>query len=218
MAESSDLKGLGLDLHRRLTAGDDPRASAEVAEAFLLPLVRILRSLFPHVPDPHLIETAAEDAVIHYLKCPERFDPARGSLLGYLCLDATGDLKNFLHGRQKNVALHEPLAEYLLSADKAGNASANASANSLGDPEARLLAAESALVRRAFEAVTHPLDRELVELMIDGERRTEVYAEVPGVEDRPPREQAATVKRHKDRLRKLLRRALRRRAAKAKRA
>jgi hypothetical protein len=214
MAESSDLKGLGLDLHRRLTAGDDPRVSAEVAEAFLLPLVRILRSLFPHVPDPHLIETAAGDAIIHYLKRPEKFDPARGSLLAYLCLDATGDLKNFLHGRRKNVALHEPLAEYLLPADEA----ANAPANSSGDPEARLLAAESALVRRAFEAVTDPLDRELVELMMDGERRTEAYAEVFGVEGRPPREQAATVKRHKDRLRKLLRRALRRPAARAERA
>lgn len=196
MADVSDLQRLGLELHARLLARSDPCVTAEVADAFLLPLVKRLRSRFSHVTDPHIIDTAAEDALLKYFRQPERYDPQRGTLLGYLLMDAGGDLKNFLRAERRVVALHPPLAEYKTQGE-----------NRIDDAEARLTGAASP-VERAFARVPDPIDRELVELMMENERRTEVYAEALGVAGRPPGEQAAIVKRHKDRLKKLLRRVL----------
>ena len=49
-------------------------------------------------------------------------------------------------------------------------------------------------------------EREAVDLIIDGERRTEVYAHVIGLQDRPWQEQVREVKRAKDRLKKRMQR------------
>jgi hypothetical protein len=42
--------------------------------------------------------------------------------------------------------------------------------------------------------------------MMEGERRTRVYADVLEISDLPPKEQAQVVKRHKDRVKKTLQR------------
>jgi RNA polymerase sigma-70 factor (ECF subfamily) len=198
MPEPRDLKELGEALHRRLLARDDHRVTAEISELFLPPLARALCRRFPHLNDPHEIESAAIDSLMNYLSHPKKFDPARSSLLGYLHLDASRNLLNFLARRKKVVALHTPLPEYETQVIEAE------------DPETQLLAQASPLVQRALGRLSSPVDREVLALMMEGERRTEVYAAALGVADRPLREQAEIVKRHKDRIKKTLQREIKR--------
>ncbi len=194
MPDNTDFKELGARLHRRLCDARDDRASAEIAERFLAPLAQALRRRFARLSDPHLTESAAIDALLHYFAQPEKFDPAKGSLLGYLYLDATRDLLNFLRGQKKTVELRGELAEYELTASAVDN------------PETQLLAQASPLVARVLEKISDAVDRELVALLLDGVRETAAYAAVLDIADRPPRVQERLVKRHKDRLKKMLRR------------
>ena len=56
---------------------------------------------------------------------------------------------------------------------------------------------------RIGELFKDPRDREAVELLIEGERSTEAFAKVWGLERLPAKEQASQVKRHKDRIKKM---------------
>ncbi|MGH9843056.1 MAG: hypothetical protein ACREEM_30320 [Blastocatellia bacterium] len=193
-----DFKKLGEELHSRLLTRADNRVTAEISELFLPPLAQSLKRRFPHLTDPHQTETAAIDSLLGYFANPEKFDPARSSLLGYLCLDASRNLLNFLKQQKKLVELRVSLTEYEAQAVETEN------------PESQLLAAVSPLVERVLAGVTDSTDRELVALMMDGVRETSAYAAVLGIADRPRHEQEKIVKRHKDRLKKTLRRAINR--------
>ena len=197
-----DFKTAGAALHSRLLARTDNRVTAEIAELCLPPLARSLKRFlrrFPQLSDPHQAENAAEDSLLAYFAHPEKFDPTKGPLLNYLYLDASRNLLNFLKQQKKVVELQEPLPEYEVLDKEAS------------DPETQLIAQASPLVRLVREYVTDPLDRELIELMMDGVRETTAYAVVLGIADRPAREQEKIVKQHKDRLKKMLRREWQRR-------
>ena len=55
------------------------------------------------------------------------------------------------------------------------------------------------------ELFDDPKDRRMVELILDGERSTEAFAAVLGLESLPIEQQRSEVKRNKDRLKKRLR-------------
>jgi DNA-directed RNA polymerase specialized sigma24 family protein len=196
MGEERDFKRLGEELHHRLLAGKDNLVTAEIAELFLPPLAQALTRRFPHLSDPHQTATAAIDSLLAYFAHPEKFDPAKGSLLGYLYLDASRDLLNFLRRLKKVVELHMSLTEYETQAIAPGN------------PETLLLAKSSPIVDRALARLDDPTDRELAALMMDGVRETSAFAAALGVANRSLQEQEKIVKRHKDRLKKTLQRGL----------
>jgi RNA polymerase sigma-70 factor (ECF subfamily) len=198
-SRETDLKVLGEALHRRLLTRADNRVAAEISVLFLPPLAQSLKRHFQHLlSDPQEAESAAIESLVAYLAHPEKFDPAKSSLIGYLYLDAKGNLLNLLKQQKKLVELRGSLAEYEAQADETEN------------PESRLLSASSPLVERVLAAIKDPTDRELVALMIDGVRETSAYAAVLGIADRLQREQKKIVKRHKDRLKKKLRRDFKR--------
>jgi hypothetical protein len=60
------------------------------------------------------------------------------------------------------------------------------------------------LLHRMRGAVRGPEDARIIQLMIDGERRTQRFAAALGLEKADPAEQREAVKRHKDRIRKRL--------------
>ena len=198
MSDKANLRESGEALHRRLLGGGDNRVTAEIAELFLPPLAQSLSRRFPRLPDPHQTESAAIDSLLAYLAQPEKFDPAKGSLLGYLHLDASRNLLNFLKSQKKSVELQVELAEYEVPAGEDEN------------PETQLIERASPLVARVLATVSDPVDREMVALMMDGVRDTAAYAAALGVADRPAREQEQIVKRHKDRLKKKLQREFKR--------
>ncbi len=74
------------------------------------------------------------------------------------------------------------------------------------DLESEVLNGLSPVWAQLRDHLPDPVDRAIVELMLDNVRDTAVYANVLGIQARPAKEQRADVKRYKDRLRKRLRR------------
>jgi DNA-directed RNA polymerase specialized sigma24 family protein len=203
MPSPNDLKQLGELLHQRLLSSSDLTVTSEIAEKFLPPLVRSLTREFQELSDRHLIDTAAEEALLNLFTHPERFNPARASLLTYLHIRARSYIRNRLGGRggptaeNKVVELDVAKAVYETGAD-----------------------AEAALISREFqgnvigqlrEVFTDPTDLRVIALMVEGVRETRDFAEALGVADRPADEQQRLVKQAKDRINKTLERKFRRR-------
>ena len=197
MTSHEELRATGEALHVRLLAQIDNRVTAEIAEIFLPHLARALERRFFGATDPHFAETVAIDALLSYLENPQRFDPIKGSLIGYLYMDAYWNALDLMRRAKKSVELHTSDCEYLLA--------------SMGDgsnTEADLIQAASPMVATAFEVVNDGADREMLALMMEGVRDADAYAEVLGIEGLPRAERSAIVKRHKDRLKAVVRRRL----------
>jgi hypothetical protein len=184
-------------LHQRLLRGDYI-ASEEISEFYLAPLVKFIsaRSNFKMV-DKDLIWDACVNAVFNYIKNPVSFDPTKSGLMTFLQMSARGDLLNLLR-RKKLKTL--PLENVALL-EKDGN-------NILED---QFIAKEEATTkmlefkqRRALTITsnsTTDIEAKFLALMLEGEKKTTVYAELLGITDLSFAEQKRLVKQFKDKLR-----------------
>jgi hypothetical protein len=197
MTPHDELKAKGEALHARLLARVDNRVTAEIAETFLPLLAGALERRFYAAADPHFAETLAIDALLGYLQHAERFDPSRSSLIGYLYMDAYWNGLDLMRRAKKSVELRTSDCEYMLASMCDG-----------GNTEAEMIQAASPMVARAFSVVSDGRDREMLSLMMEGERDADAYAEVLGIEGLPRAQRSAIVKRHKDRLKAAVRRRL----------
>lgn len=198
MGKEAELGKLGELLHEKLLSGKDIRVTAEIAELFLPLLTSHLRRKFGSLGDPHAVESAAIDSLMAYFENPEKFKPERGSLLQYLFMDARYNVVDALRTRTTVEVPFSPI-EYILQGQV-----------EFDDPECELTEWNSPLLRQVLALIPDQTDREIVSLMIEGVRETAEYSSVLGIEDRPGDEQAAVVKRHKDRLKKVLQRGIKR--------
>lgn len=202
MSGNSNLKELGERYHARLIAGDK-LVTAEISEVFFPALCESAGRKFHYLTDSHVVIVAAEEALLAYLNHPEKFDPKKSSLIGYLYLATRLNVIDKLRTSKKNsVGLDPTSLEHKVEGQ-------------ISDPEAMLIAEEEAqfapstpAMRRMFSIVTDPVDREIVKLLMEGERKTEAYAKVMGILDLPLPEQQAMVNQRKDRLKTALRRNL----------
>ena len=197
------------ELHRRLLAGDSV-APSEVMACMYEPLVRQLATSNPAIWqfDDTIIIDAVVDALRSYVKRPQQFQPERGGLFAYLAMSARGDLRNALarlRREQARLVPFDPVAH--------DRGSGNHFMNSSGDlspeehpPSRRALCQALQDVRRELDSC----EQEVLDLIIEGERRTAVFARVLHLVDRPRAEQEREVKRVKDRIK---RRIIRRRDA-----
>ncbi len=190
-------------LHESLLAGD-VTAPAEIAEAYLPPLIEYMRTRFPSV-DPALVETAADDAILSYLQRPQQYDPEKMSLDRYLRMSARYDLRNQIEtrrrwemasGESRVVELDAPAPEHEIEDTNALSV------------EAQVGILTSPVWPRLQTLLQDPIDMEIVLLLMEGVRETSEYAAVLGITHLLPEEQAREVKRHKDRLKKQLRRQI----------
>ena len=183
------------EIHARLLAAD-PVAPTELAEAVWKSLVKELEKRHPRLRESDFLRDAASDALISYIKQPTQFDPAKRGLFGFLVMAAEGDLRNAL-AKTTRRKRREILIEDVELAGAGGKE--RLEAPSL---DARL---EAERIRgRIGQLFKDPRDREAVELLIEGERSTEAFAKVWGLERLPEKEQARQVKRYKDRIKKML--------------
>lgn len=193
-----------IQIHHRLLR-DDPTAPSVLADACLETLTHRLRRAFPNLDDETLIYDAATDAILNYVEHPSRFDPAKSSLLTYLSMSARGDLLNALERetrrrqRETHISIVELSAEGRNKLQKAQ--AVKASEEKIGDTS---IAHD--LMQRVGDTITDPCDREMVELIMAGERKTAAFATVLGIQEQTREEQERIVKRHKDRLKKRLQR------------
>ncbi len=191
----------GNAIHARLLAGDRS-ARADAAVAYLNLLRQRLQARYPGIRDPSLLDDAAADALLDFLEHPERFDPTRSDLFRYLLMSARGDLRNALDKERRR----EAKGISLLPVEEVEDVR-----NQIQEDHEEMLDALGVdtleELRTLTEgAITDPVDRRILELMLEGERDTAVFAEVLGLKDADPHEQEREVKRHKDRIKVRLKR------------
>lgn len=193
---------LGLRLHEQLLAGD-PTATARIAEEFWDYVEKRLTRRYSPLSDPHLIPMAITDALMNYFQRPTQFDPDKSSLPAYLYMSARGDLLNALErGRAepKQVSIVESVEVEEDESEEEVEVPAQYNL------EAEVLARLSSVPGRLDEVFPDAVDRALVELILESVRDTREFAAVLHIQGLPTEEQAKTVKRHKDRLKKMLQR------------
>lgn len=184
-------------IHERLLARD-PVVSTELAEAVWEPLVKELEKRHPRLRDSGFPRDAASDALIGYIKQPGQFDPAKRSLFGFLVMAAEGDLRNALAkaGRRKRKEVSLEGVELSGAGGKEGLKAP--------DLDARI---DAQRMRAGLDQLFRdPRDRRAVELIVGGERSTEAFAKLWGLDELSAKKQATEVKRHKDRIKKMLQR------------
>jgi DNA-directed RNA polymerase specialized sigma24 family protein len=163
----------------------------------LEPLVTWLRES-NRTRDDHLLQEAAGEALFHLIKNPHTYDPARSTLAGFLRMSAQCDLCNVLRRErrhQEHRELWSSVEEALDGGNTPGDADDPARIAELGEEQAALLAR----LETCSADWTEP-ERQVLRLMIQGERRTAVYAGVIRVTDKPLAQQRREVKRFKDRV------------------
>ena len=185
------------DLYHRLCAGD-PVAPSEFCERYLPRLMSDRRWVLPGIHDEHMIEDAAIEAVLSFIRHPDRYDPAQLEIMSYLRMAARGDLINLLKKETRHADRRAPIDAVELQ-PPARNDEHDA-------PDLPGNVSQELLMRRLREALPDPRDHEAVRLMLDGVRETGAYTRVYGLGNLSLEEQRRQVKRHKDRLDKVMKR------------
>lgn len=196
---------LGNELHLHLETGV-PTATSEIAELFLQPLVDQLKRVFQHIGDPHLVESTVIDSLVDYFDRPQQYDSQRGNLYAFLYLKAKSDILNSLKPTKLDQSIL-PLAE-LVELDDDQTVYGVEVADDM-NIEQQVTNQLSPVWSRLAKIIPEKKDRELVRLMISGARDTRLFAQVLGIDNLPADEQARQVKQHKDRLKKVIQRSIR---------
>jgi RNA polymerase sigma-70 factor (ECF subfamily) len=186
----------GTILHQRLCAGD-LTAPADVCAAYLDPLLAWLARVAAHT-EADLRESAAHDALVDYVKHPGRYNPACADLGTYLRLAARRDLYNHRRreARHRQRRISWDCVEQGTEAGNYGGKEAEALARLTDEEERRR---QQRCVQRVRDRCSAK-EQAVLDLMMALEHRTEAYALVLDVTDRPRQEQEREVKRVKDRL------------------
>lgn len=202
-----DDNAFGKIIHERLLSGD-PVAPDDLCERWLEPLVRDLERGFGAIVwrDSTLIWDAVIKSLLDYAERPTIYQPHRSSLRSFLFFAARGDLLNLLESERRRCSREQPLALVEeLSEPRNVSPEGQQRAPSVEDAAlANLEKSESAQLVAPHFPVER--DRQLVALILQGERKTGPYARVLDIDHLDRVTQQREVKRHKDRIGKRLRR------------
>lgn len=196
------------ELHQRLLSGDRT-ASEQIITAVLETLHSDAERQFPRVDDQIRWDGLVK-ALLEYVANPFNCRAASGEgVTQYLRMVAWRRIANELRGAKRRRGREEVAAKEALLA------AAEADAVELGSPLGILLQSEAgrereALIKKCRDLLANDRDRRVLDLRLQGERETEVFAKALGVELLSVQEQRMAVKRAKDRIDKILRRAMER--------
>ncbi len=189
------------EVHQRLLAGDRT-APHDLCAHFLERLCRTLQRKNPTV-DADLVSDAVTNALLDYSEHPDRFNPDKRSLTGYLLMSAQGDLRNLLRARKRE-RQELPLNEDVENTSGERNRLAE-TGESPDDILDSLIAEECR--QQVMALAQNEEERIVLRLMMDGERETGVFLDQLGWQG--PRDELSTrLYRMKDRLVKRVRRSL----------
>jgi DNA-directed RNA polymerase specialized sigma24 family protein len=198
-----------LALHQRLV-DEDPVAPADLMKAYFAPLIAYLKRLARHPLARQLVEDAASEALFSLAKSPRMFDPCRNNsafpLFAFLKMAARGDLLNAVDKEKK----HWRGRKTFTSVEHSSNAWKYL--RCVGDPGEPLQLRECAekadkdVLARVRVALT-PEELNALDLMLQGERKTSVFAKALHVDHLPKLNQKVEVKKVKDKLIKRIKRA-----------
>jgi len=189
--------------HHRILNGD-VTAFAEMCEQALPHLVSFLRSQFPNA-DSHMHESAAIDCLLNYQSRPAQFDPDQLALFAYLRMSARGDLLNALDSQTREerrlLDIESDHVQERLSVEDGVTA-----VSEFDDWLQQHTQIPRKDILRALYAELDQTDRQILRLMLEGERDSKRFADVIGLADQDVIIQREAVKRAKDRIKKQLQR------------
>ncbi|HEX2094533.1 MAG TPA: hypothetical protein VHG28_19165 [Longimicrobiaceae bacterium] len=187
-------------LHRRLLQGDRT-VPEEIARRLLKPLCEEVQRSYPQT-DEQVVQDGVIEVVLDYCERPERTEVTSGlQLRRFLAARAWRKVANALRGERRR-------RSYEARAAAEGAVGAVEQESPLGRLIREEVEAErEQQVQRLMETLSSETDREMLRLRLVGERRTEVFARVLGVEHLPTQEQRRIVKRAKDRIDKVIQRS-----------
>ncbi len=194
------------EIHSLIVSKDDlafARLCDEYYEAVFNKVMHLNRALV--AGDEALVMDVVTDSFMKYFRDPERYDPDKMGLEGFLLMDISGDLKNAL---QKLKRLSKKTGKAVELFDRNGN-------ELLEDPEQNVVALmiekEDRLVLE--QALTSLFDNEtdlmVANLLLSGERRSDEYARLLNITHLDDELQQLEIKRCKDRVDKMIKRKLR---------
>ena len=212
MNERATLYAKLFGLHERLLAGD-PTLLGDIATLARDHLVAHLGAKLRGV-DEHVVQEAANDALLEYGKFPGQTNATSGAgVMGFLVLRGESRAKNALKRERRRQVVEGSFALGLRpgGADNPVEllpAHREHDTKPLPDPSPDPL---DDLDRRdrtsdVLDGATNAMDRELIQLMLDGERSTSEFVRVLGIGNKSLPDQRRIVKQHKDRLKVALQR------------
>jgi hypothetical protein len=190
-------------LHARALAGS-ASLSAEIWERWHDALLAELAARFRGL-EPAEVSDTITDVILSYVERPAQYQPDKLPLDRYLRMAAQGDLLNLLdkRRRQPNIIPFEPVAH-----DRPTRNGMQEAEEREAQRDAVLPAgmAWEAFMRTLRDLFPDPNDREVIELMAEGERDSARFAQVLGCAALAVPEQRRQVKQVKDRIRLRLKR------------
>jgi hypothetical protein len=185
-----------IKLHQRLLRGDYT-ASEEITEFYLAPLVKFITARNRTI-DKEIIWDACTEALFNYLKNPSTFDPGLASLITFFQMAVKRDLLNLL--RKTNKLQTVPIENVALL-EKVGNNSLEEDFISKEEATTKIIEFKQKRTQTIKSSATSDTEAKFMALMLEGEKKTAVYAELLGITGLPQADQKRLVKQHKDKLR-----------------
>jgi RNA polymerase sigma-70 factor (ECF subfamily) len=194
----------GLELHLLIKEGND-LALTKLYDYYGAGIVLALRQWYPTLAkkDSDYFLEAVNEAFFGYYKNPYIFDPGKGTLKRFLEVAAERDLLNILerekrHAGKENLPEDVELEEIFWNTMKRDTQSID----------------EEIIARETMDWVHNelanyfPLETDIVlaKMILKGVRETDAFAEVLQIEKLQKEEQKKEVKRHKDRIIKVMER------------
>lgn len=193
------------NIHSLILQKDD-LAFARFCDEFYDPVYKKVRAFNRGINtvDETLIMDAVTDTFLNYFKNPQRYNPEKQSLEKFLIMDAEGDLLNTWEKiKQKNKKIEKPVEL------EEKNRNSEIEDDEL-TPYEKLVNKETFLLleKKLNEVFKDERDVLIAQLILAGERQSLEYAKIIGIEALDPETQRREVKRHKDRIDKVIRRKL----------
>jgi RNA polymerase sigma-70 factor (ECF subfamily) len=194
----------GLELHLLIKVGND-LALAKLYDCYGGDIVSALRRWYPNLAkdDNDYFLEAVNEAFFGYYKNPYTFDPGKSTLKRFLEVAAERDLLNILerekrHTGKENLPEDVELEEIFWNTIKRDTQSI----------DEKIIARETMDWIHKELANHFPLETDLVlaKMILQGVRETDAFAEALQIEKLQREEQKKEVKRHKDRIIKVMER------------
>lgn len=193
------------DIYQRLLL-DEPDAPSDLIELALDPLIKFLHSKYHSYKDPTVLTDIAIDSLFKFVQQPNRYNPDKSNLWSYLCMDVLSDMHNALDKEQRRASHEIPLDSVADHQFDRNNEVEELVLEKLVPLALPPNSDMDVIMGRLRNEITDPIDWQIIGLWCDGERKTEIYAEVLGITHLSLPEQTKIVKKNKDRLRVQLKR------------
>ncbi len=185
-----------IDIHDRLLAGDET-ASSDLVLNIGPKVENIVASKHSNWRDTYELHDAVVDALFDHIRHPRKFDPARSTFLGFLTMAADRNLRDRMPAASRRIKSLESLDDHVEL--------------SVPPPNVYMKGEEETLKGNASHKPTSfkmdEKEMRVYQLMMSGERSTQVFAEAIGLKGLPKEELRKEVKRFKDRLKKRIERS-----------